>query len=124
MLDRSSICSEKRSLIRTRRWQEEVRSFVRRFGGKMTLNQLLVLCSITLSHFEQRRCTVQAISDSEHICQPTVSGCVRRLEAYGLVESVPAPEDGRVRLLRLTDRAIALRAETHQEIIAKNLEAI
>ncbi|MGD8341138.1 MAG: winged helix DNA-binding protein [Gammaproteobacteria bacterium] len=88
----------------------------------MTVNQLLVLCCVTLCHLEGRRCTVQLIAEDEDICQQTVSGCVRRLESYGLVESTPAPEDRRVRLLNLTDEAKELHFEAHMEMVSKNLE--
>ena len=97
---------------------------MRLFGGQMTVNQLLVLCSITLSHLEGTRCTVQLIAEDEEICQQTVSGCVRRLESYGLVRSTPSPEDRRVRLLSLTEKAIALHAEAHMEVVAKNLDTV
>ena len=122
ILERSGRISEQGLYLRTRRCREELRIFVRHFGGQMTVNQLLVLCSITLSHLEARRCTVQQIAEDEDICQQTVSGCVRRLESYGLVQSTPAAEDRRVRLLKLTEKAIALHAEAHAEILSKNLE--
>jgi DNA-binding MarR family transcriptional regulator len=122
VLDRSGSISEQGLSLRTRRCREELRIFVRLFGGQMTVNQLLVLCSVTLGHLEGRRCTVQQIAWDEDICQQTVSGCVRRLESYALVLSTPAAEDRRVHLLNLTEKAIALHAEAHAEILSKNLE--
>jgi DNA-binding MarR family transcriptional regulator len=124
VLDRLQIISEQGLSLRTKRCREELRIFVRLFGGQMTVNQLLVLCCITLSHVEGRRCTVQMIADEEDVCQQTVSGCVRRLESYGLVRPIPAPEDRRVRLLSLTEKAIALHAEAHMEVVAKNLDTV
>ena len=124
MLDRSQVISEQGLSLRTKRCREELRIFVRLFGGQMTINQLLVLCCITLSHLEGRRCTVQMVAEDEEICQQTVSGCVRRLESYGLIESMPAPEDRRVRLLSLTEKAISLHAEAHMEVVAKNLDTV
>jgi DNA-binding MarR family transcriptional regulator len=124
VLDQSQVISEKGLAQSTRRCREELRIFVRLFGGQMTVNQLLVLCCITLSHLEARRCTVQMIADEENVCQQTVSGCVRRLESYGLVRPVPAPEDRRVRLLSLTEKAIALHAEAHMEVVTKNLDTV
>ena len=124
MLNRTQLISEQSLSLRTKRCREELRIFVRLFGGQMTVNQLLVLCCITLCDLERTRCTVQLIADEEDICQQTVSGCVRRLESYGLVQSMPAPEDRRVRLLSLTEKAIALHTEAHMEVVAKNLDTV
>lgn len=90
----------------------------------MTINQLLVLWSITLSYFAGNQSTVQAIADEEDICQQTVSGCVRRLESFGLVVSTPAAWDRRVRLLSLADKAVAMHAEAQNEILVKGLDIV
>lgn len=42
---------------------------------------------------------------------PTVTGLVQKLEAKELVRRVPHPEDGRSKLLVLTERAQAMREE-------------
>jgi DNA-binding MarR family transcriptional regulator len=123
-MNNPSIYNLQRSLVDTRRWREVLRSFVHQFGGKMTTNQLLVLTTITLKHFADEECTVQSLAEEEEICQQTVSGCVKRLEAHGLIETKPCQRDGRVRFLRLTDKAVALRAHAHLDINSKHLEAI
>ncbi len=42
---------------------------------------------------------------------PTVTGLVQKLEAKELVRRVPHPEDGRSKVLVLTERALAMREE-------------
>ncbi len=51
-----------------------------------------------------------------HVAQPTVVGVVRRLEAKGLVEGFPDPEDSRVKLVRLTPEGDKFREDNMRAI--------
>ncbi len=55
-----------------------------------------------------------------HASQPSASRLVHRLERIGLVESLPAPTDGRGTLVRLTSDGLAL----HDSVVARRRELL
>jgi DNA-binding MarR family transcriptional regulator len=50
---------------------------------------------------------LSVLAERAQIAKQTATALVDRLEAAGYVERVPDPSDGRARLVRLTDRALA-----------------
>jgi DNA-binding MarR family transcriptional regulator len=55
-----------------------------------------------------------------HASQPSASRLVHRLERNGLVERVPAPDDGRGILVRLTSNGMAV----HEAVVARRREML
>jgi DNA-binding MarR family transcriptional regulator len=55
-----------------------------------------------------------------HASQPSTSRLVHRLERNGLVERVPAPDDGRGILVRLTSDGMAV----HEAVVARRREML
>lgn len=50
---------------------------------------------------------LSVLAERAQIAKQTATALVDRLEASGYVERVPDPDDGRARLVRLTERALA-----------------
>ncbi|MGO1543917.1 MAG: MarR family winged helix-turn-helix transcriptional regulator [Gulosibacter sp.] len=50
---------------------------------------------------------ISELAEQAQITKQTATALVDRLESVGYVERVPDPEDGRARVVRLTDRALA-----------------
>ena len=83
-------------------------------------NQLLTPSALTGSQFKilmvlyhmpegsMRQADIEA---KFSMTNPTVTGLVQKLEAKGLVRRVPHPEDGRSKVLVLSERAMAMREE-------------
>ncbi len=73
-------------------------------GSGVTMPQLTLLDGIATSP----GCSIQDIADGLGLTPPTVSVGVRRLEAAGLLERRPDPQDGRAIQLFLTAQGQAL----------------
>ncbi|MFJ9855229.1 MarR family winged helix-turn-helix transcriptional regulator [Streptomyces sp. NPDC101150] len=69
----------------------------------------------TLSRLEQEGpIRLTALAMAEGIAQPSMTALVQRLEAQGLASRVSHPEDGRVRVIAITDAGRELLAERHR----------
>jgi DNA-binding MarR family transcriptional regulator len=62
------------------------------------------------------------LAESAQVTKQTASLLVAALEREGIVERVPDPEDGRARLIRLTDRGRAASVEAMQVVIGVERE--
>lgn len=73
--------------------------------------------------------TISEIASAMQVSQPTMSSTVRKLADKQLVELAPAPEDGRVRMVTITDSGRALRelcvaaAAPLQDLLAQEIPA-
>ncbi len=70
-----------------------------------------------MDHLTGAECTVRRLAEGEDIPQQTVSNAVAALRAEGLIDEVVHPEDGRVKLLSPTKRAIGLRNRWWSEAV-------
>lgn len=62
----------------------------------------------------------RALAAALHQAEPSITTMVRRLEAAGLVERRVGPDDGRVRVLSLTDAGAAALAAADAALAAVN----
>jgi DNA-binding MarR family transcriptional regulator len=70
---------------------------------------------------------VSDLAEREVISQPGMTSLVNRLEAAGQAERISDPNDGRVALVRITDRGRAVLAERHAartELLRRELAAL
>jgi DNA-binding MarR family transcriptional regulator len=94
-------------------------------------------CDLTISDFDvllyvyayrEAQVRLQDLVEAGMLSQPAMSRLVARLESRGLVERRPAPDDGRVSLIRLTrkgmriaEEAMAVHAETIDAVLSRQL---
>lgn len=86
-----------------------LRGIRRHAGGRWTLNQCVVMQNIFVSHLSGEECTVGSIHQQEGLAQQTISNAVAALREAGMVTEKVHPEDGRLRLISPSDRALDLR---------------
>jgi DNA-binding MarR family transcriptional regulator len=70
---------------------------------------------------------VSDLAEREAISQPGMTSLVNRLEAAGQAERISDPNNGRVALVRITDRGRAVLAERHAartELLRRELAAL
>jgi DNA-binding MarR family transcriptional regulator len=70
---------------------------------------------------------VSDLAEREAISQPGMTSLVNRLEAAGQAERISDPADGRVALVRITDRGRAVLAQRHAartEVLRHELSAL
>ena len=70
---------------------------------------------------------VSDLAEREAISQPGMTSLVNRLEAAGQAERISDPADGRVALVRITDRGRAVLAQRHAartELLRRELGAL
>jgi len=82
---------------------------------RLALNEYDVL--FTLSRCPSGWLRLNELNDNVLLSQSSLSRLVERLEKRGLVDRMPAPEDGRGVLLRLTDTGRELQKEIGREHI-------
>jgi len=70
------------------------------FPGSMTLNQARVRIAVITESLQGRSCTMTHLSELLDIPQSTVSRTLGDMQEEGLLETVDAPEDGRIRAVR------------------------
>ncbi len=80
---------------------------------KLALNEYDVL--FTLSRCPSGWLRLNELNDNVLLSQSSLSRLVERLEKRGLVARMPAPDDGRGVLLKLTDEGAALQKEIGRE---------
>ena len=102
---------------------DELRIAIMRLARRMRLEradedvtdgQLSVLFVLT-KHGAQ---TLGALSEHERVTPPSMNRTVNALENNGLIVRESSPDDGRKVLITLTDRALALVAETQRRRVA------
>ena len=81
----------------------------------LTMQQNRVL--ILLAHAEAHTLSLKALEEHFGAAQSTVAGLVSRLEKKGLVEAATDPTDRRVKLARLTEKGMALYAQSRQKVV-------
>ena len=81
----------------------------------LTMQQNRVL--ILLAHAEAHTLSFKALEEHFGAAQSTVAGLVSRLEKKGLVEAATDPTDRRVKLARLTEKGMALYAQSRQKVV-------
>jgi DNA-binding MarR family transcriptional regulator len=69
-------------------------------------------------HIEDRGSRVTELAQLAQVSKPTVVYLVNDLERLGYVERVPDPDDGRAKLVRLTERGARAQAEA-RKIVAQ-----
>jgi DNA-binding MarR family transcriptional regulator len=70
---------------------------------------------------------ISDLAEREAISQPGMTSLVNRLEAAGQAERISDPADGRVALVRITDRGRAVLAQRHAartELLRRELGAL
>jgi DNA-binding MarR family transcriptional regulator len=72
---------------------------------------------IYMDHMNDVECTVRELVEAEDMPQQTVSNAVAALRVEGLVNEEVHPDDGRVKLLSPTKRAIELRNRWWSEAV-------
>lgn len=70
------------------------------YPGSMTLNQARVRTAVITESLADRPCTMTGLSELLGIPQSTVSRAIGDMQEEGLLETVDAPEDGRIRAFR------------------------
>ena len=81
----------------------------------LTMQQNRVL--ILLAHAEAHTLSLKALEEHFGAAQSTVAGLVSRLEKKGLVEAATDPTDRRVKLAQLTEKGMALYAQSRQKVV-------
>lgn len=99
-------------------WGDVLRRIRSYSGGKWTVNQCVVMHHIYTDHLHGLTCTVRDLSKSEDMPQQTVSNAVAALRAEGLVGEETHPDDGRIKLLFPTEKALELRDRWWSEAVA------
>ena len=79
----------------------------------MQQNHALVM----LVHAENHTLSLKELEERFCAAQSTVAGLVTRLEKKGLVEAVSAPDDKRIKLVRLTGEGCRLCAISRQNVV-------
>ncbi len=98
-------------------WDDVLRRIRKYVGGKWTINQCIIMHHIYMDHLNDAECTVRHLVKAEDLPQQTVSNAVTALRAEGLIDEEVHPEDGRVKLLSPTKRAIELRNRWWSEAV-------
>ncbi len=98
-------------------WLDVLRRIRKYIGGRWSINQCIVMHHIYMDHLTGAECTVRRLAEAEDIPQQTVSNAVAALQAEGLIDEEVHPEDGRVKLLSPTKRAIELRNRWWSEAV-------
>ena len=86
--------------------------------SNLTVSQMHMLMMLSGEPGEMAR--LKELESRFHAAQSTVAGIAQRLEKKGLIESLAAPEDRRVKLVRLTDAGRALTETCHADIRQNN----
>jgi DNA-binding MarR family transcriptional regulator len=88
----------------------------------LAVNEYDVL--FTLSRCPSGWLRLNELNDNVLLSQSSLSRLVERLEKRGLVERMPAPDDGRGVLLKLTDEGAALQKEIGREHVRDIAELV
>lgn len=98
-------------------WDDVLRRIRKYVGGKWTVNQCIIMHHIYMDHMNDVECTVREMVEAEDMPQQTVSNAVAALRADGLIKEEVHPDDGRVKLLFPTKRAIERRNRWWSEAV-------
>jgi DNA-binding MarR family transcriptional regulator len=85
------------------------------------------LSALSVIVFAARPPTLGELAEAEQVRPPTISRLVKELEAEGLVERLPDPDDRRVQRVRATDEGRRLLREGRArrvEALARDLESL
>lgn len=85
------------------------------------------LSALSVIVFAERPPTLGELAEAEQVRPPTISRLVKELEAEGLVERLPDPDDGRVQRVRATAEGRRLLQEGRARrvgALARNLERL
>ena len=93
--------------------EKEANSNLQALNLTMQQNRVLIL----LAHTEGYTLSLKTLEERFHAAQSTMAGLVSRLEKKGLVAALQDPTDRRVKLVRLTERGLALHAQSHQRVV-------
>lgn len=73
--------------------------------------------AIFTHHLYDMECTVRGLVESEDIPQQTVSNAITTLRAAGMITEKVHPDDGRIRLIHPSTKALELRNRVWSEAI-------
>ncbi len=91
---------------------------IRKYGSdNWTINQIIIIHTIFSDHLNGVECTVSRLVKDLEIPQQTVSNAIATLRAAGMITEKVHPDDGRIKLLFPTAKALEDRDRIWSEAI-------